>query len=129
MLHTRQSRCSMLWAPTQGLCIYSLVAVEGNQAEVHIAQERDWPAVAPDVILQLGGHLTSKRLGQFLDWAALGGDSRRAHIYILVLPGHKPAVAHSGADRQRPRLPASSAWATQSICSYRRQLRRRVAAS
>lgn len=39
-------------------------------------QEGDWPAVAPDVILQLGGHLTSKRLGQFLDWAALGAADR-----------------------------------------------------
>ena len=47
-----------------------------HRAELHVAQERDWPAVAPDVILQLGGHLTSKRLGQFLDWAALGGDGR-----------------------------------------------------
>jgi 2-succinyl-5-enolpyruvyl-6-hydroxy-3-cyclohexene-1-carboxylate synthase len=54
----------------------SLAAAGGTRAEMHILQERDWPAVAPDVILQLGGHLTSKRLAQFLDWAALGGDGR-----------------------------------------------------
>ena len=31
-----------------------------------------WPALQPDVVLQLGGRLTSKRLAQFLEWAALG---------------------------------------------------------
>lgn len=35
-----------------------------------------WRALAPDCVLQLGGHLTSKRLGQFLDWAALGSADR-----------------------------------------------------
>ncbi len=37
-----------------------------------------WPALQPDVVLQLGGRLTSKRLGQFLEWAALGSDGRCA---------------------------------------------------
>ena len=31
-----------------------------------------WPALQPDVVLQLGGRLTSKRLAQFLEWSALG---------------------------------------------------------
>ena len=37
-----------------------------------------WPALQPDVVLQLGGRLTSKRLGQFLEWAALGDAARCA---------------------------------------------------
>ena len=36
------------------------------------------PALQPDVVLQLGGRLTSKRLAQFLEWAALGSDGRCA---------------------------------------------------
>lgn len=35
-------------------------------------KEQVWPALQPEVILQLGGRLTSKRLGQFLEWSALG---------------------------------------------------------
>ena len=31
-----------------------------------------WLTLQPDVVLQLGGRLTSKRLAQFLEWAALG---------------------------------------------------------
>ncbi|GIL50277.1 hypothetical protein Vafri_6487 [Volvox africanus] len=33
-----------------------------------------WEQLRPDVILQLGPHLTSKRVGQFTDWAAMGVD-------------------------------------------------------
>ncbi len=39
-----------------------------------------WPALQPDVVLQLGGRLTSKRLGQFLEWAALGDATRCAAL-------------------------------------------------
>ena len=62
----------------------------------HLLLDRDaaWPALQPDVVLQLGGRLTSKRLGQFLEWAALGDIARCAtrpctspwpavHIYDL----------------------------------------------
>lgn len=30
-----------------------------------------WPALKPDVVLQLGNHLVSKRVLQFLEWSAL----------------------------------------------------------
>jgi hypothetical protein len=29
-----------------------------------------WRALRPDTVLQLGGRITSKRTGQFLEWAA-----------------------------------------------------------
>lgn len=48
----------------------------------HLLLDRDtaWPALKPDVVLQLGGRLTSKRLSQFLEWAALG-DANRSVLY------------------------------------------------
>ena len=33
-------------------------------------RQQAWPALRPDVVLQLGGRLTSKRAAQFLEWAA-----------------------------------------------------------
>ncbi len=33
-----------------------------------------WPALKPDVVLQLGSHLVSKRVLQFLEWSALDGE-------------------------------------------------------
>jgi 2-succinyl-5-enolpyruvyl-6-hydroxy-3-cyclohexene-1-carboxylate synthase len=33
-------------------------------------KEALWPALRPDVVLQLGGRLVSKRAAQFLEWAA-----------------------------------------------------------
>ena len=33
--------------------------------------EEAWPDLAPDVVLQLGARLPSKRLARFLEWAAL----------------------------------------------------------
>lgn len=30
-----------------------------------------WPVLKPDVVLQLGNHLVSKRVLQFLEWSAL----------------------------------------------------------
>ena len=46
----------------------------------HLLLDRDtaWPALQPDVVLQLGGRLTSKRLGKFLEWTALGDAARCA---------------------------------------------------
>lgn len=35
-----------------------------------LVAEEAWPVLAPDVVLQLGGRLTSKRTAQFLEWAA-----------------------------------------------------------
>lgn len=38
----------------------------------HLLLDREelWPAVRPDVVLQLGCRLVSKRAAQFLEWAA-----------------------------------------------------------
>ncbi|EIE27179.1 Thiamin diphosphate-binding protein, partial [Coccomyxa subellipsoidea C-169] len=38
----------------------------------HLLLDKDalWPALRPDVVLQLGGRLVSKRAAQFLEWAA-----------------------------------------------------------
>ena len=38
-----------------------------------LLSRQHWPALRPDVVLQLGGRLTSKRLCQFLEWASLDG--------------------------------------------------------
>ena len=39
----------------------------------HMLVEREavWPAIRPDVVLQLGGRVVSKRIGQFLEWSVL----------------------------------------------------------
>ena len=34
-------------------------------------RENVWPQICPQVILQIGGRLTSKRANHFLEWAAL----------------------------------------------------------
>lgn len=36
-----------------------------------------WPLLKPDVVLQLGGRTTSKRVMQLLEWAALRADADR----------------------------------------------------
>lgn len=38
----------------------------------HLLLDREevWPALRPDVVLQLGCRLVSKRAAQFLEWAA-----------------------------------------------------------
>ena len=41
-----------------------------------LLDKASWPALKPDVVLQLGGHMVSKRCMQFLEWAALGGPDR-----------------------------------------------------
>ena len=44
----------------------------------HVLLDRDevWPAVRPDVVLQLGGRITSKRVSEFMSWAAQPSVSR-----------------------------------------------------
>lgn len=56
----------------------------------HVLLERThaWPAMQPDVVLQLGRRIVSKRLGQFLEWACLPScDDRDAALWILVSDG------------------------------------------
>lgn len=36
-----------------------------------LLDKASWAALKPDVVLQLGSHLVSKRTTQFLEWAAL----------------------------------------------------------
>eukprot|EP00873_Tetraselmis_striata_P011091 jgi/Tetstr1/431355/TSEL_021046.t1 len=53
-----------------------------------------WDALRPDAVLQLGGHLTSKRLLGLLEWAALEGGAS----WVLAGPSparHDPAYALS----------------------------------
>ena len=55
----------------------------------HILLDRAaaWPAVQPDVVLQLGGRLTSKRLQQFLEWSAIGtGRCALLQLMRVVVP-------------------------------------------
>ena len=33
-----------------------------------------WPGLKPDVVLQLGNHMVSKRLLHFLEWSALDNE-------------------------------------------------------
>lgn len=52
----------------------------------HILLAREhWPELQPDVVLQLGGHVTSKRTSQFLEWAAQGAEpGQEATSWIFV---------------------------------------------
>jgi len=45
----------------------------GGGGGAYGSQAAWWDALRPDVVLQLGAHLTSKRLSQFLERAAMGG--------------------------------------------------------
>ena len=55
-------------------------APAGAAAVIHhfdqllLLDRAQWEALRPDVVLQLGGHLTSKRLNQFLGWCCLEGE-------------------------------------------------------
>ncbi len=40
----------------------------------------------PDVILQLGGRITSKRTSQFLEWAAQPSESRCSALLLSLTP-------------------------------------------
>lgn len=50
--------------------------VLGHMDHVLLGGPHQWAGLRPAAVLQVGGHLTSKRLAQFLDWAALGGQGR-----------------------------------------------------
>jgi isochorismate synthase / 2-succinyl-5-enolpyruvyl-6-hydroxy-3-cyclohexene-1-carboxylate synthase / 2-succinyl-6-hydroxy-2,4-cyclohexadiene-1-carboxylate synthase / o-succinylbenzoate synthase len=39
-----------------------------------LLDQASWRHLKPDVVLQIGGHVTSKRVCQFLEWCAAGGD-------------------------------------------------------
>lgn len=64
-------------------------AVVHHFDQLLLLDRRHWPALRPDVVLQLGGHLTSKRLNQFLEWACLegahGGDAVEAAAAVAPL--------------------------------------------
>ena len=40
-----------------------------------LLEREQWRALRPDVVLHLGGHLTSKRVAQFLEWCCLDASS------------------------------------------------------
>ena len=67
--------------------------VLGHMDHVLLGGPQQWAALRPAAVLQVGGHLTSKRLGQFLDWAALGGRGRCGPPlfpphFLLFSPSH-----------------------------------------
>ncbi|GAB4817906.1 hypothetical protein N2152v2_004952 [Parachlorella kessleri] len=51
------------------------LAVIHHMDHLLLGGEEHWQALRPDVVLQLGGHLTSKRLCNFLEWCALPSSS------------------------------------------------------
>ena len=56
------------------------LAVVHHMDHLLLGGKEQWRLLRPDCVLQLGGHLTSKRLCQFLEWCALpdgggGGDA------------------------------------------------------
>lgn len=42
-----------------------------HQFDQVLLDKASWPALKPDVVLQLGSHLVSKRTLNFLEWSAL----------------------------------------------------------
>ncbi len=48
-------------------------AVIHHMDNLLLLDRQQWGALRPDVVLQLGGHLTSKRVGQFLEWCCVDG--------------------------------------------------------
>ena len=42
-----------------------------HQFDQVLLDKASWPALKPDTVLQLGSHLVSKRVLQFLEWSAL----------------------------------------------------------
>lgn len=53
-------------------------AVIHHMDNLLLLDRQQWGALRPDVVLQLGGHLTSKRVGQFLEWCCLEGEGQPA---------------------------------------------------
>eukprot|EP00887_Chlorella_sp_A99_P005642 scaffold1.g5642.t1 len=88
-------------------CVLGKASEQRPPAVVHhmdhlLLDRQHWPALRPDVVLQLGGRLTSKRLSQFLEWACLDGAGT-----ALDGAGGTSAMDGSGSD-----LPATAATAT-----------------
>ena len=54
-----------------------------------------WPLLQPDLVLQLGGHLTSKRTAQFLEWCALQPPPGRPAA-LSSAPGAASSIGGSG---------------------------------
>lgn len=54
----------------------------------HVLLDKEglWPALQPDVVLQLGGRLTSKRTAQFLEWSSSARPDQAgcANFWVLV---------------------------------------------
>lgn len=53
----------------------------------HVLLDKDkvWQHVQPDTVLQLGGHMTSKRISSFLEWCSLSLPNRcaaRGHVIM-----------------------------------------------
>lgn len=51
-------------------------AVIHHMDNLLLLDRQQWRALRPDVVLQVGGHLTSKRVGQFLEWCCLEGEGQ-----------------------------------------------------
>lgn len=72
-------RAGVRGAPEAGA---GAASAAGQPAVIHhfdhllLLDRQQWGALRPDVVLQLGGHLTSKRLNQFLEWCCLEGEGQ-----------------------------------------------------
>lgn len=74
MTHGAQWRCSKTCAGLRvGACEHADVVLLHHFGHLLLDKQELWPALAPDVVLQLGGRLVSKRTAQFLEWAAQPG--------------------------------------------------------
>lgn len=63
------------------------MALVSHMDHLLLGNKEWWSQLAPDVILQLGPHLTSKRLAQFMDWCALGEGQGMAQVpWVYVAP-------------------------------------------
>ncbi|CAG9463771.1 unnamed protein product [Pedinophyceae sp. YPF-701] len=57
-------------------------------------KEGVWETVRPDVVLQLGGFLTSKRVGQFLEWATTADGAEPASFLLACASQGRHDPAH-----------------------------------
>jgi 2-succinyl-5-enolpyruvyl-6-hydroxy-3-cyclohexene-1-carboxylate synthase len=73
-----------------------------------------WHALRPDVVLQVGGHLTSKRTAQFLEWCAAPPRPQATWLFAARCPGpfdQGPLVTHRLFCDALPALVAAQALA------------------
>ncbi|KAK9841086.1 hypothetical protein WJX84_008308 [Apatococcus fuscideae] len=75
-----------------GLRVGSSNSSEAGEAAVlrsldHVLLDKDevWQHVQPDTVLQLGGHITSKRITSFLEWCCLSRLDRMRSIFSLII--------------------------------------------